>query len=224
MVAMRAVLAAVVFAVSACSRPSEPPSEKTGGAPPGASASSESNVILFVGDSLTAGYGIALEDAFPALLEERWRREKVARRARNAGVSGSTTAGVLENLDWSLAPDVRAVFLCVGGNDGLRGMDLDASRRNLERIVAKVKERGLPLYLAGMRIPPNYGPEYARRFESMYPELARRHGLPLMPFLLDGVAGVKELNLPDAIHPNEEGHRRIAASVHAFLSREGALR
>ena len=187
-------------------------------------AETRREVILFLGDSLTAGYGVALEDAFPALLEERWRRDGSAARARNAGVSGSTTAGVLESLDWTLAPDVRALFLCVGANDGLRGLSLESSRRNISEIVAKAKARGLEVVVAGMKLPPNYGADYTKRFEALYPSIAREHGVKLMPFLLEGVAGRPELNAKDGIHPNEAGHRRIAETVHAYLAREGLLK
>lgn len=201
-----------------CSREGEAPK------PAPAQGGGGRKVVLFVGDSLTAGYGVALENAFPALLEERWRKEGAPVSARNAGVSGATSAGILETLDWTLAPDVRTVFLCVGANDGLRGLDLKGTRKNLARIVEKAKGKGLEVVLAGMRLPPNYGKDYAGKFESLFPELAREQGLKFMPFLLDGVAGVSAMNLADGIHPNEAGHRRIAERVHAFLDREGLLR
>lgn len=213
--------ARVVFpllVLAACAPTAEPP-------PPKAEASSaERNVILFLGDSLTAGYGVALEAAFPALLDDRWRELKLPVRARNAGVSGATTAGILETLDWTLAPDVKLVFVCVGGNDGLRGLPIESTRKNLGAIIEKAKARGVSVVLAGMKLPPNYGAEYAGGFERLYPELARRHGLKLMPFLLEGVGGQSAFNLPDGIHPNEAGHRRVAESVHAFLSGQGLLR
>ncbi|MBI4424614.1 MAG: arylesterase [Elusimicrobia bacterium] len=202
-----------------CSPAPEPPKP-----PPAPSPPAGRDVFLFLGDSLVAGYGVAAEDAFPALLEERWRREAVPWRARNAGVSGSTTAGVLENLDWTLAADVHSLFLCVGANDGLRGLDLESSRANLAAIVERARGRGVRVVLAGMKLPPNYGPGYTRRFERLYPELARRYGVALMPFLLEGVAGLKAMNVADGIHPNEAGHRRLADNVHAFLAREGLLR
>ncbi len=214
---MRFLCAAAAAALLACSPSTEPQA-------PAARPEAERDVILFLGDSLTAGFGVAQEDAFPALLEERWRREGLPARARNAGVSGSTTAGLLENLDWTLADDVRRVFLCVGGNDGLRGLDLRASRRNLSELIRRTKARGIEVILAGMRIPPNYGEAYAGAFAALYPALAAEHKLKFMPFLLEGVAGRPELNLKDGIHPNEAGHRRVAENVHAFLYKEGLLR
>lgn len=181
-------------------------------------------MILFLGDSLTAGYGIALEDAFPALLDERWRKAGKPFGARNAGVSGATSAGVLETLDWTLAPDVKGVFVCVGANDGLRGLDLAQTKRNVAAIIKKARAKGLPVVLAGMRIPPNYGADYSGRFAAMYPALAEEHGVPLMPFLLERVAGRAALNLPDGIHPNEDGHKRLADAVEAFLDARGLFR
>lgn len=208
---------AALALLAACSRAPAPP-------PAPEAAASKRDVFLFVGDSLTAGYGVAVESAFPALLEERWRREGVPFRARNAGVSGSTTAGVLENLDWSLADDVHTVFLCIGANDGLRGLDLAESRRNIERIVEKARAKGARIVLAGMKLPPNYGREYASSFESIYPAVAKELGLELMPFLLDGIGGQASMNIEDGIHPNEAGHARIAENVHRFLRERGLLK
>ena len=182
------------------------------------------DVVLFLGDSLTAGYGISLNAAFPSLLEERWKKEGRPLRARNAGISGSTTAGALETLDWTLAPDVKVLFVCIGANDGLRGLPVNAGRDNLSMIVQKAKAKGIKVVLAGMRLPPNYGKDYAARFEAMYGQVAGRHKVDLMPFLLKDVAGVRELNLPDGIHPNEKGHEIVAANVHAFLESKGYLR
>lgn len=182
------------------------------------------NVVLFIGDSLSAGYGVAPDAAFPALLGERWSKERAGYRARNAGVSGATTAGILETLDWTLAPDVHTAFVCIGANDGLRGLDLSTSKDNLSAIIEKIQARGVRVVLAGMKVPPNYGEDYSKRFEAMYPDLAKKYGVKLMPFLLEDVAGKRGSNLPDGIHPNEAGHRRIAANVQDFLSREGVLR
>lgn len=177
-------------------------------------------VLLFLGDSLTAGYGVAGDEAYPALLQERHPELEI----RNAGVSGSTSAGVLENLAWNLTPEVKFVFLAIGANDGLRGLDLKDTEANLEAIVAACAANGAAVALAGMKIPPNYGKEYASRFEAMYPSVARRGKIPLMPFLLDGVAGIPAENIEDGIHPNASGHRIIAGRVEAFLKEVGWLR
>lgn len=183
----------------------------------GAAPAPSRPVVLFLGDSLTAGYGLAPEEAYPALLDKRWRERGSPFTARNAGVSGATTAGILESLDWSLAPDVGVVFLAIGANDGLRGLSLDQTRRNLDAIAKRARAGGRRVVLAGMKLPPNYGADYTRGFEKLYSDLARRHKLERLPFLLEGVAGRPELNLEDGIHPNAEGHRAIAALVDRFL-------
>jgi acyl-CoA thioesterase-1 len=173
--------------------------------------------IVFLGDSLTAGYGLAEEQAFPALLGDRLEERGIEARIVNAGVSGDTTAGGLARLDWLLSqsPDVLVVGL--GGNDGLRGLEIDEMRNNLRAIVKRARERGASVLLLGMKIPPNYGQEYTTRFERVYREVATELDVPLVPFLLEGVGGVPELNLPDGIHPNAEGQRRLADNVEPHL-------
>ena len=142
---------------------------------------------------------------------------------RNAGVSGSTTKGVAENLDWHLADGVAVMLLGIGANDGLRGLKLAESRRNIEAIIKRARKKGVRVALLGMKIPPNYGMEYFEEFEGIYPALAKKHGLPLLPFLLEGVGGRSEMNLEDGIHPNPAGHERIAESVHSFIVKEGLV-
>lgn len=211
---MRRALLPVLLALAACSR----------GEPAPAAPAASGPVALFVGDSLTAGYGVDAEEAWPALVGEEWARRGLPWRARAAGVSGSTTAGALEAARWALTPDVRLVFVCIGANDGLRGVPLAQTRRNLDALLAELKKEGRAVVLAGMRLPPNYGREYAEGFAALFPAAAARHGIALMPFLLEGVAAVPALNLPDGIHPNAEGHRRVAASVLAFLDGRGLPR
>lgn len=174
---------------------------------------SDPTVIVFLGDSLTAGFGLDEEQAFPHLVEEALQAEGLDVRAVNAGVSGDTTAGGLSRLDWLLRqqPDVLVVGL--GGNDGLRGLDLAASESNLRQLVSRAQEAGAEVLLLGMLIPPNYGPEYTGDFASMYPRLAAELDVALVPFLLEGVAGDPELNLPDGIHPNAEGQAIVAETV-----------
>ncbi|MFH1724263.1 MAG: arylesterase [Elusimicrobiota bacterium] len=211
----------LILSAAACG--CKPGEEGTGAAPP-PSVKPARNVYLFLGDSLTAGYGVTAEEAFPALLGERWREEGIPFRARNGGAGGMTTAVLLDNLDWHLTGDVHTVFLCIGANDGLRGRDLGRTKRDLDSIIRRVKAAGPRVVLAGVKIPPNYGAEYSRRFEEIFPALARSWDLKIMPFLLEGVGGERDLNIQDGIHPNPEGHRLIARNVHAFLESEGLLK
>ncbi|MDD5303298.1 MAG: arylesterase [Elusimicrobia bacterium] len=186
-----------------------------------APAAGSGPVALFVGDSLTAGYGVEPEEAWPALVGEAWAKRGLPWRARNAAVTGATTAGALEAARWALTPEVRLVFVCIGGNDGLRGTPLIETNRNLDALLEELVRGGRTVVLAGMKIPPNYGRPYADGFAALFPALARKHGVIFMPFLLEGVAADPGYNQPDGIHPNAEGHRRVAASVLAFLDSKG---
>ncbi len=176
-------------------------------------------LVAFLGDSLTAGHGLDADQAFPALLGARLEADGLAARIVNAGVSGDTTAGGLSRLGWLLdqKPDVLVVGL--GANDGLRGLPLDETERNLRAIVERAKGAGAAVLLLGMRIPPSYGPDYTSGFADIYPRVARETGVPLVPFLLDGVGGHPELNLPDGIHPNAEGEKRVAGNVLPYLEK-----
>jgi acyl-CoA thioesterase-1 len=175
------------------------------------------HVIVAFGDSLTAGLGVLPEEAWPALIEARLRREGYPYRVVNAGVSGDTTAGGLRRVDWVLRnrPDVAVVAL--GANDGLRGLQTDAMESNLLGIVERLRAGGARVLVAGMEVPPNYGTAYARAFRGVFPDVARRTGSALMPFLLDGVAADPRLNLSDGIHPNAAGHRAIAERIWPYL-------
>lgn len=187
----------------------------------GATASApDPAIVVFLGDSLTAGYGLAAEEAFPARVEAELVAAGFDVRVVNAGVSGDTSAGGLARLDWLLsqAPDVVVVGL--GGNDGLRGLPLDATEANLRAIVRRSREDGARVVLLGMKIPPNYGFDYAGRFERMYREVADDLDVPLVPFLLEGVAARPALNLPDRIHPNARGHGIIADLVYPYVEEE----
>jgi len=184
----------------------------------------EGPVWLFVGDSLTAGFGLPPDESYVSVLERSLQREGRALTLRNAGVSGDTSAGVKRRLAWLLKRPPEVMFLCIGANDGMRGQPTEALERNLADIVTSAREAGVKqVILMGMRLPPNYGAEYVKRFEAVYPSVARRLKVPLMPFLLEGVAGEASLNLRDGIHPNAEGHRRVARSLQAFLHAEGLL-
>ena len=167
-------------------------------------------VVVAFGDSLTAGFGLTSEEALPAALERRLRAQGLDVRVRNAGVSGDTTAGGRARLDWTLPDAVDLVILALGANDMLRGIDPDFARANLDAMLARLKARGIPVLLAGMRAPASLGADYVRAFDAIYPELAERHGAALYPFLLEGVAFKAELNLDDGLHPNAAGVRRIA--------------
>jgi acyl-CoA thioesterase-1 len=174
-------------------------------------------VVAALGDSLTAGLGVAADEAYPALLQARLRREGYAYRVVNAGVSGDTTAGGLRRVDWVLRSRPEVVIVALGANDGLRGLPAAATRANLVAIVDRLKAAGVRVLLAGMRMPPNYGEAYTREFARMFSEVARQTGVPLMPFLLDGVAANPRLNQADGIHPNAAGHRIVADHVWSAL-------
>jgi acyl-CoA thioesterase-1 len=162
-------------------------------------------LILGFGDSLTAGYGMTAAQAFPARLEAWLHERGIAARVVNAGVSGDTTAGGLARLDWALADKPDLVILALGANDALRGVEPSAVRDNLDKMIGKIEASGAKVLLLGMLAPPNWGDEYKREFDGIFPELARIHHLPLYPFFLEGVAMKPELNQPDGLHPNERG-------------------
>jgi acyl-CoA thioesterase-1 len=176
-------------------------------------------MVLVLGTSLTAGLGLAPDEAYPAVLEGMARSAGLPVRVINAGSSGETTAGALRRLDWVLRDSVDVVVVESGANDGLRGYDVEATRANLEAIVRSIQERQpwALVYLVQMEAPPNLGSDYTARFRSIFPAVARRTGVKLLPFLLDGVAGIPELNQPDGIHPNADGARRVAANIWAAL-------
>ena len=161
--------------------------------------------IVVLGDSLSAGFGLAAQDALPAKLERALKAKGIAVAIANAGVSGDTAAGGLSRLDWSVPDGTDAVILELGANDALRGSDPQATRAALEQIVKRLKERRIAVLLAGMLAPRNYGPDYARAFDPIYPELAAAHDLILYPFILEGIAGVPALNQSDGIHPTAAG-------------------
>lgn len=172
-------------------------------------------MVLFLGTSLTEGLGVGRENAYPAHIQEKIDSAGLPYRVVNAGSSGETSAGALRRLDWLLQQPFEVLVLETGANDMLRGANLDSTQANLEAIVRRVRETrpGAEIVLLGMMAPPNLGSEYARRFGALYPRVASEHDLVLVPFLLEGVGGVPELNIEDGIHPNEEGHRIMAETV-----------
>jgi acyl-CoA thioesterase-1 len=163
-------------------------------------------LVAFLGDSLTAGWNLDEQQAYPALVEKRLREEGIAVRVLNAGVSGDTSAGGLRRLAWVLKQKPDVVVVALGANDGLRGLDLGAMESNLREILAGVQASGARAILVGMKMPPSLGPDYARRFESVYGALAKEKRVPLVPFLLEGIAGRADLTFPDGIHPTAKGH------------------
>ncbi len=181
--------------------------------PLAAEAPAKGPLVVFLGDSLTAGYGLEEAQAFPALLGVELAAAGTPVRVVNAGISGDTSTGGLARLSWVLKqkPDVLVVEL--GANDALRGQPVAITEANLRKIIETAKSQGVAVLLAGMLVPPNYGPDYTRDFADIYPRLARELDVPLVPFLLDGVAGRPELNLPDGLHPTAEGQNLVARNV-----------
>jgi acyl-CoA thioesterase-1 len=175
--------------------------------------------VVFLGDSLTAGYGLAAAEAYPSLVQERLRDAGLAAEVVNAGVSGDTSAGGLRRLDWALDGDVKVLVLALGGNDALRGLSTGELRRNLAAIIERARQRNVAVVLAGMEAPPNLGQAYTSAFREVYRGLAAEYRVALIPFLLEGVAGRPDLNQADLIHPNAEGARKIAALVWPFVER-----
>jgi acyl-CoA thioesterase-1 len=177
--------------------------------------------IVFLGTSLTAGYGIGEDLAFPALIQQKLDSAGLRYRVVNAGVSGETSAGGLRRLEWLLREPVAVLVLELGANDGLRGQDVDSMEANLAAIIARTRAAypDARIVIAGMQAPPNLGPRYAARFRDVFPHLARDHDAALIPFLLEGVAAVDTLNQADGIHPTARGHEVIAETVWPVLVR-----
>lgn len=182
-------------------------------------ARAEPPTILCLGDSLTAGYGLTLDQAWPALLQRKLQDAGLEAVVVNAGVSGDTTAGGRRRMDWLMTRPVDILVLALGANDGLRGLATGEIERNLQAIIDRARQErpAVRILLAGMKAPPNMGPDYSRAFEAVFPRVAERNGIALWPFLLEGVGGVAELNLEDGLHPNAEGQRRIAEMAWTYV-------
>jgi len=175
--------------------------------------------LVVLGDSLSAGFGVDPAEAWPARIQEKIRAARLPWKLVNAGVSGDTSAGGLRRLDWILRRPLEALLIELGGNDGLRGLPLAATRTNLQAVIDRTRAKypQVRIVIAGMKMPENLGEAYTRQFEGLYRDLAETNRVALIPFLLDGVGGRPELNLPDQIHPNAEGHRRVATNVWQVL-------
>jgi acyl-CoA thioesterase-1 len=184
-------------------------------------ATTANKTILFFGNSLTAGYGIDPEESFAGRIQTRLDSLKKEIRVINGGLSGETTAGGLSRLDWFLEEEPYLFVLELGGNDGLRGIALTETKKNLLAIVDKVQAKypNTKIILAGMQIPPNMGQEYTEEFKAIYPAVAKEKNIELIPFLLEGVAGNPDLNLPDGIHPTAEGHRLVMETLWPYISK-----
>lgn len=181
----------------------------------------EKKRIVFFGDSITAGYGLSPNQAFPALIQEKLDEKGLSYEVVNAGLSGETSAGGLGRIDWILRAKPDIFVLELGGNDGLRGLSLEETEKNLTQMVQKVRTRNKDaiIILAGMQIPPNLGVDYTQQFKELFPKVATATDSELIPFLLDKVGGEPELNLPDGIHPNIEGHKIVAETVWKSLQK-----
>lgn len=200
------VMAVLMLACGSSSGPAEP-----GGTP------AKRPVVVVLGDSLTAGPGLRAEEAYPALLQRKAADAGYPHRIANAGVSGDTTADALRRLDRALEPDATVLVIALGANDGLRNVPVAQVRQNIAAIIERAKSRGLRVLLCGMDTPPYHGWQYTLDFHRIFPDLAAEYDVPLMPFLLTGVVGNRDLNLPDGVHPNAAGMRVIADAMWPYL-------
>ena len=221
-----AVLLVLVFTIG-CSRQAESP-QPAGPVPaapatpqaPKAPDAPQAPKIVFLGDSLTAGLGLPSTQSFPSLIGQKLKEKGLEYEIVNAGVSGDTSAGGLRRLDWSLDGNVRVLILALGANDGLRGLATSEMKKNLAAVLDRARERNVPVILAGMEAPPNYGPDYTREFRNVYSDLAAEYKVRFIPFLLQGVAGNASLNQGDGIHPNTRGAEIVADLVWKELEPE----
>jgi len=177
----------------------------------------EKRVILALGDSLTAGFGVAEEESFPSRLQVKIDEAQLGYKIVNAGISGDTTAGGVRRISWLMKHKPQVVILALGANDGLRALSVDEMRSNLETMIRISHEHDARVLLAGMKALPNYGEDYQHNFESVFPELADKYNLAYLPFLLEGVAGIREFTRPDGVHPTASGYKIVADLVWKYL-------
>ena len=216
MTASRTVLAGLAISICTifacgCQKPTEPAAVKATN--PGVTE----GTIVAVGDSLTAGLGVAESDAYPAQLERKLRQAGYRWRVVNAGISGETSSGTLSRIDWIMKLNPDIVILEIGANDGMRGIDPRLIESNIDKIVSSLLAKNVPVVLAGMQMLTSMGPAYTARFAAIYPEIGRERALLRVPFFLDKVAGEPSLNLADGIHPNAAGYRVVADTVYPYL-------
>ncbi len=176
--------------------------------------------LVVLGDSLTEGYGVSREAAFPALLEKKIKDAKKDWTVVNAGISGSTSASAVNRLKWMLKSKPDLLILALGANDGLRGLPTEELEKNLGAAIELIQKEKVPLILAGMMMPPNYSKEYTDKFAAVYPRLAKKYKIRLIPFLLEGIAGEAAMNQPDGIHPNEKGHAVLAENIFKHIKEQ----
>lgn len=183
------------------------------------SSAQEKKTILIFGDSIAAGYGIEPQQAFPALIQNKIDSAGMNYEVINGGLSGETSAGGLRRISWVLQRDIDVMVLELGGNDGLRGIDLSSTKENLQQIIDKAlaKNPNMEIIIAGMQVPPNLGTDYTKEFQELYPDLAKKNNLPIIPLILDKVGGRDQFMQPDQIHPNAEGHQIVAKTVWSIL-------
>lgn len=177
--------------------------------------------LVIIGDSLTEGYGVSREKAYPTLLQKHIDQAGKAWRVIGSGISGSTSASAVSRIQWHIKDKPNMLILALGANDGLRGLSPNEMEKNLGAAIELAKKENITVILAGMKMPPNYGAEYTKNYEAVFPRLAKRHHIKLIPFLLENVGGQSKLNLADGIHPNEGGHEIIAKTV--FNAIKGSL-
>jgi acyl-CoA thioesterase-1 len=223
------VLAALTLAAPACGSRDDVRAERRGGDESAVNAAQPHGAVspqpagrprvVILGDSLTAGLGLAVTDAYPAVLQARLNDRGLKFEIVNAGVSGDTSAGGLSRLDWALDGDVRVLIVALGGNDGLRNLSPQQMKDNLSQIIQRAQARGITVILAGMEAPPNFGQEYQKAFHLVFQSLAKEYHVALVPFLLEGVAAHPELNQRDGIHPNVRGAEIVADNVWPVLER-----
>lgn len=206
-------------APSACTRGVDHAANPAASAP-GAQADAPKRRVVFLGDSLTDGYGVDPQSTYPLLIESRLRAAGFAGvEVINASISGSTSASALARLKWQMKEPIDALVLALGANDGLRGLKLAKTEENLSAVIRHAQDSGVRVILAGMKLPPNYGGAYVSDFENLFKKLSKKHGTDLIPFLLEGVGGEPEMNQEDGIHPNEKGHRKMADTVYPHIAR-----
>lgn len=177
--------------------------------------------IVVLGDSISAGYGLDPSEAYPALLQKKMDQAKLPYTVSNAGVSGDTTAGGLRRIAWAMAKGADILVIALGGNDGLRGISPEETKKNLLGITekARTKNPDIKILIAGMQMPDNMGLEFTKRFKAIFPEVAKESNSTLIPFLLEGIGGIEKFNQPDGIHPTSEGQRKVAETVWDYLEK-----
>lgn len=216
MLYMSIIIVAGMFLLQGCDNQRESSAQ---GKPAQQQQTSSAGVIVALGDSLTAGYGVELDDSYPYLLQEKLEADGYSFRLVNAGVSGETSSGTLSRLNWILGQKPDIVILEIGANDGLRGIDTDLVEENIDTIIQRLSDNNIITVLAGMKMVRNLGDNYTYEFDSIYPRLAKKHDVIFMPFFLKDVASIASLNGGDGIHPNEKGYEIITENIYPYVVR-----